>query len=184
MSNSQLQKRAIRIITLSNFNSHTDPPFKKINLLKVNDMPALQFFLFYYKFIHNTLPTYLQQWQVATNSKIHGHNTRNQNKIHIYGTKHTFAKQCLKYSLTNTINDTSQSVKNKLYTHSYRVNYANIIFRIIKHMHNHQLIYLYIHAQSTSMMLATLKHYKYMFTFKETLGTKTRQHKEWISDVT
>ena len=38
----QLQKRAIRIITLSNFNSHTDPLFKKLNLLKVNDMLALQ----------------------------------------------------------------------------------------------------------------------------------------------
>ena len=40
----QLQKRAIRIITLSNFNSHTDPLFKKLNLLKVNDMLALQKF--------------------------------------------------------------------------------------------------------------------------------------------
>ena len=38
----QVQKRAIRIITLSNFNSHTDPLFKKLNLLKVNDMLALQ----------------------------------------------------------------------------------------------------------------------------------------------
>ena len=96
----QLQKRAMRIITLSNFNSHTD--------------------------IHNKLPTYLQHWQIAANSKIHGHNTRNQNKIHIYGTKHTFAKQCLKYSLPNTINNTSQSVKDKLYTHSLQgfINYA------------------------------------------------------------
>ena len=114
----QLQKRAIRITTLSNFNSHTDPLFKKLNLLKVNDMLALQELNFYYKFIHNKLSTYLQHWQIATNSKIHGHNTRNQNKIHIYGTKHTFTKQCLKYSLPNTINNTFQSVKDKLYTHS------------------------------------------------------------------
>ena len=50
----QLQKRAIRIITLSNLNSHTDPLFKKLNLLKMNDMLALQELTFYYKCIHNT----------------------------------------------------------------------------------------------------------------------------------
>ena len=84
---------------LSNFNSHTDLLFKKLNLLKVNAMLALQELKFYYKFIHNK-----QHWQIATNTKIHGHNTRNQNKIHMVQS----AKQCLKYSLPNTVNNTSK----------------------------------------------------------------------------
>ena len=132
----QLQKRSIRIITLSNSNSHTDPLFKKLNLLKVNDMLALQKLKFYYQFIPNKLPTYRQHWQKATNSKIHGHNTRKKKKIHIYGTKHTFAKQCLKYSLPNTINNTSQRVKDKLYTHSLQgfINYAK--YHIIQNYKN------------------------------------------------
>ena len=57
-------------------------------------------------------------------------------QIHIYGTKHTFAKQCIKYSLPNSINNTSQSVKDKLHTHSLQgfINYAK--YRIIQNYKN------------------------------------------------
>ena len=34
----KLQKRAIRIITCSKYNAHTDPLFKKMNLLKISDL--------------------------------------------------------------------------------------------------------------------------------------------------
>ena len=37
-----LQKRAVRLITLSKYNSHTAPLFKKLKLLTINDMLALQ----------------------------------------------------------------------------------------------------------------------------------------------
>ena len=33
----KLQKRAVRIITCSKYNSHTDPLFRKLNLLKAKD---------------------------------------------------------------------------------------------------------------------------------------------------
>ena len=38
----KLQKRAIRIITLSKYNDHTAPLFKKLNLLTIKDILALQ----------------------------------------------------------------------------------------------------------------------------------------------
>ena len=53
---SKLQKRAIRIITLSKYNAHTSPLFKMLNLLTINDMHSLQELKFYYKFLHNLLP--------------------------------------------------------------------------------------------------------------------------------
>ena len=34
----KLQKKALRIITLSNYMSHTEPPYKKLTLLKVDDI--------------------------------------------------------------------------------------------------------------------------------------------------
>ena len=37
-----LQKRAIRLITLSKYNCHTAPLFKKLKLLTIKDMLALQ----------------------------------------------------------------------------------------------------------------------------------------------
>ena len=59
-SNSQrvqiLQKRAIRVITRSKYNSHTSPLFKKMNLLTVNDIYKIQCLKFYYKFVNQVLP--------------------------------------------------------------------------------------------------------------------------------
>ena len=75
----KLQKRAIRIITLSKYNDHTAPLFKKLNLLTIKDILALQELKLYYKFIHNNLPPYIQQWQIKQNTNIHRHYTRNQN---------------------------------------------------------------------------------------------------------
>ena len=88
----KLQKRAIRIITLSKYNDHTAPLFKKLNLLTIKDILALQELKLYYKFIHNNVPPYIQQWQIKQNTNIHSHYTRNQNEFYIVGTKHAFAK--------------------------------------------------------------------------------------------
>ena len=91
----KLQKRAIRITTLSKYNEHTAPLFKKLYILKIKDILALQELTLYYKFIHNNLPPYIQQWQIKQNTNIHNHYTRNKNEFYIVGTKHAFAKQCL-----------------------------------------------------------------------------------------
>ena len=132
----KLQKKAIRIITRSKYNEHTSPLFKTMTLLTVKDMQALQELKFYYKFIHNKLPAYLQHWQLITNINIHNHNTRRQHEIHIVGIKHSFAKRSLKHHLPITLNDTPQIVKDKLYTHSLRgfVNYAK--YNCINKYHN------------------------------------------------
>ena len=97
-----LQKRAIRFITLSKYNSHTAPLFFKLKLLTVKDILALQELTFYYKFTHNELPVYFQNWQIVRNSEIHTHNTRRQHDIHIVGIKHTFAKRCITINLPRT----------------------------------------------------------------------------------
>ena len=112
----KLQKRAIRIITLSKYNDHTAPLFKKLNILTIKDILALQELKLYYKFIQNNLPRYIQQ---IKKNNIHNHYTRNQNEFYIVGTKHAFAKQCLKNNLPNTLNATPPIVKDKLFTHSF-----------------------------------------------------------------
>ena len=91
-----LQKRAIRLITLSRYNSHTAPLFKKLKLLTIKDMLALQELKFYYKLTHNELPAYFQNWQIVTNSELHRHNTRRKHDIHIVGFRHAFAKRCIR----------------------------------------------------------------------------------------
>ena len=115
-----LQKRAIRLITLSKYNSHTGPLFKKLKLLTIKDMLALQEFKLYYKLAHIELSDYFQNWQIVTNSELYSHNTRRKHDIHIVGFRHTFAKRCIRINLPRTLNATSQSVKDKLFTHYFR----------------------------------------------------------------
>ena len=109
----------------------------KLNLLTIKDILALQELKLYYKFIHNNLPPYIQQWQIKQNTNIHHHYTRNQNKFYIAGTKHAFAKQCLRHNLPNTLNATPQIVKDKLFTHSFYgfTNYVKYNF-----IQNYQII--------------------------------------------
>ena len=72
-----LQKTATRFVTLCKYNSHTAPLLKQLlKLLTVRDILALQELKFYYKFTHNELPVYFQNWQIVRNSEIHTHNTR------------------------------------------------------------------------------------------------------------
>ena len=126
----KIQKRAIRTITLSKYYDHTAPLFKKLKLLTLKDIIVLQELKFYFKFVHKLLPSYLQQWQLTTNDDSHPHNTRQQNELHIVGTKHTFAKQYLKHNLPKTLNSIPKIVKDKIGTHSFRgfINYAKDSF--------------------------------------------------------
>ena len=72
----KLQKKALRIITLSNYNSHTEPLHKKLSMLKVDDILKLQQLKFYYKYLHNNLPVYLQKWKIIFNYDIQNYDTR------------------------------------------------------------------------------------------------------------
>ena len=71
----KIQKRAIRTITLSKYNDHKAPLFKKLKLLTLKDIIVLQELKFYFKFVHKILPSYLQQWQLTTNTDIHTYTT-------------------------------------------------------------------------------------------------------------
>ena len=43
-----IQKKVMRIITLNTYNSHTEPFFKNLKLLKIEDMLKLQELKFYF----------------------------------------------------------------------------------------------------------------------------------------
>ena len=53
-----LQKKAIRIMTASKYNAHTEPLFKQLNIMKIEDSFEIQCLKFYYKFKTNTLPAF------------------------------------------------------------------------------------------------------------------------------
>ena len=53
---SKLQKRAIRIISNSRYNAHTEPFFKDLAILKVGDIFKMQCLKLYYNIRHNRTP--------------------------------------------------------------------------------------------------------------------------------
>ena len=52
-----LQKKALRLISNSNYIAHTVPICKKLHLLKLTDMFSIAVWKFYYKLMNNQLPT-------------------------------------------------------------------------------------------------------------------------------
>ena len=91
----KLQKWCMRIVTFSDFNSHTNPLFTDLKILKVDDVIKLNLLKFIYEFKHDLLPSEISNI-FEYNTDIHNYNTRstiNQGLfIHVivstkYGTK-------------------------------------------------------------------------------------------------
>lgn len=113
-----LQKRAIRIITVSKYNAHTEPLFKHLKLLNIKDILNISVLKFYHKYINKTLPDYFQNLPFQLNHEIHNHNTRGAHDLHIQRDEHGFANECIRYATPKLINSTPDLIKDKLATHS------------------------------------------------------------------
>ena len=116
----KLQKKAVRIISLSKYNAHTEPVFKQLKLLKVTDILKLQELKFYYKFKNNKLPIYFQNLPFHCNFQKHQHNTRIQNHIQLGRTVHEYAKKCIRYNVPISVNNTPIVILEKINTHSLK----------------------------------------------------------------
>ena len=72
-----LQKKAVRAVVGARYNSHTEPIFKFLKILKVNDIFTLRSLKFLFNLKNNSCPHYLTQMFV-TAGEVHGYNTRGQ----------------------------------------------------------------------------------------------------------
>ncbi len=114
----KLQKKAVRIISLSKYNAHTEPILKHLKLLKVGDILKLQTLKLYYKFKHKLLPTRLMNLPFLHNYEVHTHNTRSRSKIHLSKPAHVFATKTVRHNLPMVVNDTASEILDKIETHS------------------------------------------------------------------
>ena len=114
----KLQKKVIRIISNTRFNSHTDPLFKKHRILKILDLVALQQYKFCFKLENNLLPDYFHTDLFVRNSSIHRHGTRTSSHFRVPRAKHEYAKQSISHTIPNAYNNCPDLIKNKIYTHS------------------------------------------------------------------
>ncbi len=113
----RLQKIAVRTITNSKYNAHTDPLFKKLSLLKVADIYDLNVLKFYYKYHHQLLPAYFNNI-LDNQHHAHTYNTRNRHVPRINNPSTTSAEKAIRYLVPKILTKTPTCITEKIYTHS------------------------------------------------------------------
>ena len=106
----------MRIITCSKYNS--EPLFKELKLLKLEDIRKLQELNLYYKLVHRQLPSYFNCIYVTTINAVHQHNTRRSGNLYSDRVKHDVAKRFIRFSVIDTVTKTNTSLISKIFTHS------------------------------------------------------------------
>ena len=112
----KLQKRAIRTITLSKYNAHTDPIYIELILLMLDDICKLQQLKFYFKLIIKLLPEYFNH--IPYNFEIHQYYTCGGNNMFIPRTTHKFAtKYLIRHNIIQTVDNTPNIILDNIFTH-------------------------------------------------------------------
>ena len=114
----KLQKRALRIISNSKYNAHTDPLFKEMHLLKLNDIFKLNALKLYHNFKNNKLPHFFQD--MFTCEQSHPYETRFATALSSCPIKTTGAKQRIRFFLPKLLQDIPPNIREKLDTHSMK----------------------------------------------------------------
>jgi hypothetical protein len=71
-----LQKKAVRILTSSQYNANSAPIFKTLRLFTIDDILLRLVFKFIYQLNNNMLPVYFRTYKLVTNLEISGKVTR------------------------------------------------------------------------------------------------------------
>ena len=93
-----LQKRAIRLIEQAHYNSHCEPIFKKLNILKISDQYELDVVLFLHKFQNKNLSTSFHD-MFRYNHEVHAsHITRQLKYIYMERCDSQFSRKFTLYN--------------------------------------------------------------------------------------
>ena len=113
----KLQKRAIRNITCSKYNAHTDRLFKDLKLLKISDIYNISLLKFLHKLENSQLPFYFRDFLIST-SLDHSYDLRGRNVPQLPSTRTSHAMKSARMYLPIFLEYTPNLIKNKINTHS------------------------------------------------------------------
>ena len=103
---SRLQKAAMRIMTFSEFRAHSEPLFKKLEILKFSDSLTVNNCSFVYDYFNNNLPNSFKNTFLRTND-LHKYSTRQAATGQLYIPKYettTFGLKCIYKRCINSWN--------------------------------------------------------------------------------
>ena len=110
----KFQKRAVRIITLSKFNAHSEPLLKKLTFLKVTDLYKISSLKLYYKICKHRVPSYFLNFLPCQPDDVY--NTRSSNIQQKHRPKTKTGENCARFTLPHTISLTPDEILNKIQT--------------------------------------------------------------------
>jgi hypothetical protein len=122
----KLQKKALRIVCKKRWDAHTQPIFKLMGTLKLNDINRLQTACFVYKAINNELSQIFSGYFVL-NKNIHEHYTRQSHKVHINKVRTTIRKFSIKNYGPTIWDSLPDFLKVKPSLHSFKHSYKHYI---------------------------------------------------------
>ena len=104
-------------MTNSRYNAHTEPLFKQLHLLKVKDIFEIQCLKFWYKYVNNKLPNYFRN-MFTNNHELHEIETRNHDRLHLYPTRTSGARNILRHHIPELLNKFPLHLVDRFKTHS------------------------------------------------------------------
>ena len=107
----RVQKRAIRVINNTKYRHHTDPLFKRNNIVKVSDLYQLQVFSFMYDLVNNKLPGSFDDFIPITNESNYVITTRQCNRLYMTRPRTTFSSNLPNHNFANIWNEFDQIYK-------------------------------------------------------------------------
>jgi hypothetical protein len=120
------QKRAVRIISNSKWNSHTEPLFKKLRILRLGQLHRLQVACFMYKVNHSLVSEYFLN-MFSANDTIHSHNTRQRTHYHIVYCRTAHMKSTIRIAGPKLWNSIDQDIQASSGIHQFRSRYKLLL---------------------------------------------------------
>ena len=114
-----LQKRVIRIISKSTFDSHSDPIFKELELLKLFDIRQLELGKLMFSFNHLLLPPKVKNY-FSLNKQVRSYATRYANDFHLPFCRTSFRKFSVSFQGPSYYNSLETDVKESNSLHSFK----------------------------------------------------------------
>ena len=112
----KLQKKAIRVLSKSKYNAHTEPILKKESLLSIDDIYHLNCLKFYHKYVNSKLPSYFKDYYER---RSHHYNTRST-LPDIQYSRTNYSRNRLRNYIPVLLRNTTDSIISKVNTHSLK----------------------------------------------------------------
>ena len=153
----KLQKRFLRIISLSNYNAHTEPIFKRLEIMTIKNLFDLDCLKFVYNYKKGELPDHLINFRCVQRASIHDLETGFSSLIDSEQNRTVMAQNCMRHHLVTVLNCTQNCILDTIVTHSrqgfiFWASFPRIVWRTVMRMNSCDIFVHFTHTDLHDIM--------------------------------